>query len=97
MKVYKIKHIPTGLFYKPSQGNGNLSKNGKIYQQLPSIKKIQHIKIKICTFRKEAIGTNKILQDYFKFDWNNGYVDLYFDVPQSDWEIIEFQLDDYDI
>jgi hypothetical protein len=30
MKPYRIKHIPTGLYYKP--GEVNLSKNGKIYQ-----------------------------------------------------------------
>lgn len=30
MRPYKIKHIPTGLYYKPSRGN-NLSKLGKVY------------------------------------------------------------------
>lgn len=29
MKPYRIKHIPTGLYYKP--GEVNLSKNGKVY------------------------------------------------------------------
>lgn len=29
MKPYRIKHIPTGLYYKP--GVSNLSKNGKVY------------------------------------------------------------------
>lgn len=33
MKPYKLKHIPTGLYYKPVGGSiSNLSKNGKIYQ-----------------------------------------------------------------
>lgn len=36
MDLYKLKHIPTGLYYQPvkgSYGNGtNLSKRGKIYQ-----------------------------------------------------------------
>lgn len=30
MNPYRVKHIPTGLYYKP--GETNLSKNGKIYQ-----------------------------------------------------------------
>lgn len=31
--IYKLKHIPTGLYYKPSNGtSSNLSKRGKIYQ-----------------------------------------------------------------
>ncbi len=29
MKPYRIKHIPTGLYYKP--GKANLSKKGKVY------------------------------------------------------------------
>ena len=29
MKAYRIKHVPTGLYYKP--GIPNLSKKGKIY------------------------------------------------------------------
>lgn len=30
MNPYRIKHIPTGLYYKP--GKLNLSKKGKVYQ-----------------------------------------------------------------
>lgn len=30
MNPYRIKHIPTGLYYKP--GEVNLSKTGKVYQ-----------------------------------------------------------------
>lgn len=29
MNPYRIKHVPTGLYYKP--GEVNLTKNGKIY------------------------------------------------------------------
>lgn len=33
MKPYKLKHIPTGLYYQPYKHRGShLSKNGKIYQ-----------------------------------------------------------------
>ena len=31
MKPYRIKHIPTGLYYKPANGQSNLSKKGKVY------------------------------------------------------------------
>ena len=31
MKAYRIKHIPTGLYYKPSNGMSNLSAKGKVY------------------------------------------------------------------
>lgn len=33
MKPYKVKHVPTGLYYQPHKhGGSNLSKRGKIYQ-----------------------------------------------------------------
>lgn len=33
MKPYKMKHIPTGLYFQPHKHRGShLSKNGKIYQ-----------------------------------------------------------------
>lgn len=33
MKPYKLKHIPTGLYYQPHKHRGShLSKKGKIYQ-----------------------------------------------------------------
>ena len=41
MTVYKIKHIPTGLFWKPNKAHryfckSNLSKKGKVYHNRPS-------------------------------------------------------------
>lgn len=43
MKFYKLRHKPTGLFYKPSNfaygGNkSNLSEKGKVYIKKPSIR-----------------------------------------------------------
>lgn len=35
MNPYRIKHIPTGLYYKP--GERNLSKTGKVYQTANNI------------------------------------------------------------
>ena len=37
MKVYKILHKPTGLYFTPSKGHGNLSQTGKIYARKPRI------------------------------------------------------------
>lgn len=31
MKAYRIKHIPTGLYYQPARGGSNLSEKGKVY------------------------------------------------------------------
>lgn len=35
MNPYRIKHIPTGLYYKP--GEVNLSRTGKVYQTANNI------------------------------------------------------------
>lgn len=33
MRPYKVKHVPTGLYWQPHKHRGShLSKNGKIYQ-----------------------------------------------------------------
>jgi len=46
MKLYRIKHKPTGLFYCPVRGFGenktNLSKNGKVYTKRPTFSHMSH-------------------------------------------------------
>lgn len=39
MKTFKIRHVPTGLFYKPSKhrSKANLSKAGKSYSRKPTL------------------------------------------------------------
>jgi len=39
MKIYKVLHIPTGLYFKPStyQSKSNLSKTGKVYHRKPNM------------------------------------------------------------
>jgi len=38
MKFYKIRHNPTGMFYKPSRyaSKANMSKKGKVYNNKPT-------------------------------------------------------------
>lgn len=31
MEAYRLKHIPTGLYYQPTKNGNNLSKRGKVY------------------------------------------------------------------
>ena len=51
MKVYRLKHIPTGLYFRPSTSKAvknedgrtsyvktNLSENGKLYSRKPSFR-----------------------------------------------------------
>lgn len=95
MKVYKIRHKPTGLFYIPSRGNGNLSTTGKIYQRKPDIKYTSMIRIIVRTNSIDKLTKKqKTIIDYFKLDpaSNNKYywVDKHFKTDPSDWEIIEY-------
>lgn len=31
MKPYRVKHVPSGLYYQPTKDGNNLSKTGKVY------------------------------------------------------------------
>lgn len=79
MKVYKIKHIPTGLFFKPSvyRNKSNLSKNGKIYTSKPSLKWLD------CGYHHPIP----------KKDWKNDDYE-YRKFIEKDWEIIELNLNE---
>jgi len=89
MKVYKLKHIPTGLYYTPSKGSGNLSKTGKIYSKTPLIEWCLTIRIKIYSWKKQPTGHHKTIVDYFNLNWNNGRIDTYIKTKPEDWEIVE--------
>lgn len=85
MKVYKIKHLPTGLFYTPNKGSGNLSIKGKIYQQKPLLSWCKTIRIQKWSANSRLFKT---LEAYFKLP-DTGYIDKYVQTDLSDWEIIE--------
>ncbi|MFW6247250.1 MAG: hypothetical protein ACOC22_03715 [bacterium] len=89
MKVFKLKHIPTGLFYTPSKGSGNLSKTGKIYSKKPDVKWALVLRIKIFSFKQKPTNHHKTIVDYFGLDWRNGSIDTYVKTNYEDWEIVE--------
>jgi hypothetical protein len=92
MKVYRLKHKPTGLFYTPSKGNGNLSKRGKLYADTkPQIKWGLTLRIKFHSFRDEPSDHHKIMMECFGLEWGSGMVDEYVQTQEEDWiiEIVE--------
>jgi len=96
MIVYKIKHKPTGLFYMPSRGNGNLGVKGKIYSTKPTLKHVnENTRIVISNFGKKLNKRALTLIDYFDIKRYEGferkwhYYDKNHIIPKSDWEIIE--------
>jgi len=87
-KVYKIKHIPTGLFYTPVKGKyrnnkTNLSKKGKFYpMNKPSFEHIKHC-IRI---------SNTLLKKYPNISVKQSYGENIIAWDENDWEIIEYML-----
>lgn len=88
-KLYKLKHIPTGLYFTPSKGYGNLSAAGKIYiNRIPDLKWVKTIRVRFYPETKSM--KNKLLSEHFKCDMTKYCVDEYFSTKPEDWEIIEF-------
>jgi hypothetical protein len=95
MKVYKILHKPTGLYFTPSKGYGNLSTSGKIYTSSPNLDRIgESIRLIIQTWdkNKKLSKKDQKIVDHFKITPTNEvyWVDRHFPVPKGDWEIVEF-------
>lgn len=92
IKLYRLKHKPTGLYFTPSKGNGNLSKKGKIYiNRIPSLDWVKNIRIKIFNFKKDPSGINKMICEFFNIDYNKGFVDKYVKSNIDDWIIEEYK------
>jgi hypothetical protein len=94
MICYKIKHKPTGLYFKPSRGKSNLSTKGKLYSMQPNITWIgTNISIVIWTCTGKLSKVNKTIVDYFNIDTSSLKSGSYFsiktfvNVPLEDWEI----------
>lgn len=86
MKPYRLKHIPTGLYYKPNSSN-TLSKKGKIYQTKGNvITYLNSTSIEIYCIKDSTI--HKLTKDVL--NWIDlGYIigsKLYFETKVSDWE-----------
>lgn len=83
IKVYKVLHKPTGLFYKPVKGyDSNLGLSGKVYSKRPSIPGRINIHLRGGTFKPGTVSD--IIEKHFKTRYGSAVT------PESDWEIIEY-------
>lgn len=91
MNPYRIKHKPTGLYYKPSTGN-NLSKIGKIYTTANSVLS-QHKRdsFLIITVLKNSTLDKTVGRLSDNFTWNI-YDKIFYKVPKEEFEIEEITL-----
>ena len=91
MNPYRIKHKPTGLYYKPSTGN-NLSKIGKIYTTANSVLS-QHKRDSFLTITvlKNSTLDKTVGRLSDNFTWNI-YDKIFYKVPKEEFEIEEITL-----
>lgn len=104
MKFYRVKHIPTGLYYQPVQSECNLSLSGKVYQRPPVPHQLTELVIEFKYYWRgcEWFDKNKrykIIIDYFKVKsednptWNKKvYNHFKANIPESDWQIEELTI-----
>lgn len=78
MKFYKMRHKPTGLFYKPSKYHAkwNLSEKGKVYQTKPTVAWLGDVYYHP---RKTTKGTEYETRKVYKNDWEI----VSFEVPNA--------------
>ena len=91
MKLYRIRHKNSGLYYKPLTGGGNnLSKTGKVYTGNSNAitNSCDYLYI-------QMNGNSKLLSEYLSdYEWkeeryNYGFV--YCKIPKSEFEIENLQ------
>lgn len=95
-KIYRLKHIPTGLYFTPSKGKGNLSVNGKYYVgKKPSLDWVSVIRVIIYPYLSKALSKiHKLLIDVFGLDKDKKHIDVYLETKPEDWVIEESEIHD---
>ena len=83
MKLYKILHKPSGLFYKPCRHDNkrNLSRKGKVYQTKPNIESF-------LTFCGGLSYTDYVMQRVGCIDRET---EVQVPTVLSDWQLIELK------
>lgn len=85
MKYYKIRHKPTGWFFKPSKhgSKSNISKKGKVYQTKPSLKYLGDV-----YHHPVTRDPKKSLWEQRKYENRK--------VRPDEWEIVEYEVSETD-
>ena len=87
--VYKLQHVPSGLFYQPISGRWakektNLSKLGKIYTKKNYPKTDKNCRVNISVSLAEKLGLQTRKSSYSQ--------ELVVDTIPQDWKVIEYEL-----
>lgn len=89
IKPYKVKHIPTGLYFQPNKNGNNLSPRGKVY-----LTETNPCNRGMCDLIRLSIKEDSIVYDktkdiipWQKATWTYGV--MYYHAPKSDFQIEE--------
>ena len=83
MKPYRIKHIHTGLYYKPSNGLSNLSTKGKVYLTNSSGWLKDGVGLH-CTVKKESSIIKRYGEQLSKNKIGEDYKNIYYFLPSNE-------------
>ena len=79
MELYRIKHIPTGLYVTPNKrGDGNLSKKGEVYKtphRWTTLQKYPDVRVRY------GLAKDIILGKYGKFEYKYSLGVIHIDDP----------------
>jgi len=88
---YRVKHIPSGLYYQPMRHRGsNLSKNGKLYHTEANASRVFKTSQKITIWVNEKSTVYKMTKeilDYKKSGW--GHNQVFVQTEKDEWIIEE--------
>ena len=92
MDLYKIRHIPTGLFFKPSKGGSNFSVTGKVYvDKKPSLSWVSDSSRVVIKWKGSSKTQKKLIEHYNLKPKESGYywIDINVKTPRDEWEIVK--------
>lgn len=107
MKFYRIKHVPTGLYYQPVQQNCHLSLKGKVYQRTPNLKNLTKLFIEFAGMARWNCNLDKVSRDkrygeiikHFNvkpsrrdYQRAEAWNGFWSEIPESDWQIEELSV-----
>ena len=94
--MYKIKHVPSGLYFQPHKHRGShLSKNGKVYQTkthglssaLKSYEKHKVFRFVITCEKDSQVHKMTINLNWSPCSWSRSRNQLKLETNLKDWEI----------
>lgn len=92
MKVYRIRHIPTGLYWqKAREGSNTLSKKGKVYLKRGTAERVLADYVREIRISRSIIYYDKLYEMVAqeKYFYTGKSI---VGIPKKDWEVVEFNL-----